>query len=65
MALGNTRSWEIDGGTLTLSGPAGRLARFGARPIPRKVFADHLAALVNSPAPDSAWVPLPASEVLG
>ncbi len=40
------------------------LARFGARPIPRKVFADHLVALVNSPAPDSAWVPLPASEVL-
>ena len=40
------------------------LARFGARPIPRKEFADHLAALVNSPAPDSAWVPLPVSEVL-
>src|SRR5512132_3941761 len=36
------------------------LARFGARTIPRKVFAEHLATLVNSPAPDSAWVPLPA-----
>ena len=40
------------------------LARFGARPIPRKAFAEHLATLVNSAAPDSAWVPLPASEVL-
>ena len=40
------------------------LARFGARPIPRKAFAEHLATLVNSGAPDSAWVPLPASEVL-
>ena len=40
------------------------LARFGARPIPRKAFADRLATLVNSAAPDSAWVPLPVSEVL-
>ena len=40
------------------------LARFGARPIPRKAFAEHLAALVHSAAPASAWVPLPASEVL-
>jgi len=39
------------------------LARFGARPIPRKAFAEHLATLVNSAAPASAWVPLPASEV--
>ena len=39
------------------------LARFGARPVPRKAFAEDLAALVNSAAPDSAWVPLPASEV--
>ena len=39
------------------------LARFGARPIPRKAFADHLATLVNCAAPDSAWAPLPASEV--
>lgn len=30
-ALGNTRSWDVDGATLTLSGPAGRLARFSAR----------------------------------
>jgi leucyl/phenylalanyl-tRNA--protein transferase len=40
------------------------LARFGAEPIPRKEFAGHLAALVNSRPPDMAWVPLPASEVL-
>ena len=40
------------------------LARFGAEPIPRKAFAAHLATLVHSAAPDSAWVPLPASEVL-
>jgi leucyl/phenylalanyl-tRNA---protein transferase len=40
------------------------LARFGARPIPRRAFADHVAALVNSAAPDGAWVPLPVSEVL-
>ena len=39
------------------------LARFGARPVPRKAFAERLATLVNSAAPDSAWVPLPASEV--
>jgi Leu/Phe-tRNA-protein transferase len=40
------------------------LARFGAQPISRKAFAGHLVPLVNSGAPDSAWVPLPASEVL-
>ena len=39
------------------------LARFGARPIPRRVFADQLAALVHSAAPASAWQPLPAGEV--
>lgn len=40
------------------------LASFGARPIPRRVFAERLAALVNSPAPEGAWTPLPVSEVL-
>jgi leucyl/phenylalanyl-tRNA--protein transferase len=40
------------------------LASFGARPIPRRAFAERLAALVNSPAPGGAWTPLPVSEVL-
>ena len=40
------------------------LARFGARPIPRQAFARHVAALVNSPAPATAWRPVPASDVL-
>jgi leucyl/phenylalanyl-tRNA---protein transferase len=40
------------------------LASFGARPIPRRLFAERLAALVNSPAPAGAWTPLPASKVL-
>ena len=40
------------------------LARFGARPIPRREFARQLAALVNSPAPPLPWRPVPASEVL-
>ncbi len=40
------------------------LASFGARPIPRRVFAERLSALVNSAAPEGAWTPLPASEVL-
>jgi len=40
------------------------LASFGARPIPRRVFAEHLAALVNCPAPVGAWIPLPAAKLL-
>ena len=40
------------------------LARFGARPIPRKAFARHLAALVHSAAPASPWEPRPVPEVL-
>jgi leucyl/phenylalanyl-tRNA--protein transferase len=42
----------------------GHLASLGARPIPRAEFADRLGALVNSPAPPDAWVPLPPSCVL-
>lgn len=37
----------------------GHLASFGARPIPRRRFAAHLAQLVNSPAPPSGWTPGP------
>ena len=40
------------------------LANFGARPISRRAFAGHLAALVNCPAPAGAWVPVPAPSVL-
>jgi leucyl/phenylalanyl-tRNA--protein transferase len=40
------------------------LASFGARPIPRREFAERLAALVNSPAPAGAWTPPPADEML-
>jgi leucyl/phenylalanyl-tRNA--protein transferase len=40
------------------------LASFGARPIPRPAFAERLAALVNSAAPQGTWTPLAASEVL-
>jgi leucyl/phenylalanyl-tRNA--protein transferase len=39
------------------------LARFGARPIPRREFAKRLAALVNSPAPSRSWRAVPASDV--
>jgi leucyl/phenylalanyl-tRNA---protein transferase len=38
------------------------LASFGARPIPRKAFAEQLAALVNFPAPEGRWSPVPATE---
>ncbi|MGH8799374.1 MAG: leucyl/phenylalanyl-tRNA--protein transferase [Casimicrobiaceae bacterium] len=31
------------------------LARFGARPIPRREFADRLTRLVNSPLPAGPW----------
>jgi leucyl/phenylalanyl-tRNA--protein transferase len=40
------------------------LASLGARPIPRSEFAGRLSALVNSIAPDDAWVPGPLSGVL-
>jgi leucyl/phenylalanyl-tRNA--protein transferase len=40
------------------------LASFGARPIPRLAFAERLAGLVNCAAPEGAWTPLPASNVL-
>jgi leucyl/phenylalanyl-tRNA--protein transferase len=40
------------------------LASFGARPIPRRVFAERLAALVNCPAPEGVWTPLPAAKLL-
>ncbi len=40
------------------------LASFGARPIPRRAFAERLAALVHSPAPEGTWKPLPAKDVL-
>ncbi|MGH8713272.1 MAG: leucyl/phenylalanyl-tRNA--protein transferase [Casimicrobiaceae bacterium] len=38
------------------------LARFGARPIPRREFAGRLARLVNSPLPAGPWNDGPSSE---
>jgi leucyl/phenylalanyl-tRNA---protein transferase len=39
------------------------LARLGARPIPRKAFADQVGRLVHSTAPSGVWQqPAPASE---
>jgi leucyl/phenylalanyl-tRNA--protein transferase len=40
------------------------LASFGARPIPRQEFAERIAGLVDSPAPQRSWEPLPLEEVL-
>jgi leucyl/phenylalanyl-tRNA--protein transferase len=40
------------------------LASFGARLIPRRVFAEHVAGLVHSSEPDRAWRPEPVSDVL-
>ncbi len=40
------------------------LASFGARPVPRRLFAERVAALVHSAAPAGAWIPLPAEKVL-
>lgn len=37
------------------------LASFGARPIPRRRFAELVAALVHSPSPAGPWAPSPAS----
>jgi leucyl/phenylalanyl-tRNA--protein transferase len=39
------------------------LASFGARAVPRKAFADLVAALVHSDAPDGQWGPTPGSDV--
>ncbi|MEP7183891.1 MAG: leucyl/phenylalanyl-tRNA--protein transferase [Betaproteobacteria bacterium] len=36
------------------------LATFGARPIPRQAFAERVAALVHSAAPDGSWRAVPA-----
>ncbi len=38
------------------------LARFGARPIPRREFADRVARLVNSAQPAESWNEGPAGE---
>jgi leucyl/phenylalanyl-tRNA--protein transferase len=38
------------------------LARFGARTIPRRKFAELLAPLVNSSQPTEAWNYAPAGE---
>jgi leucyl/phenylalanyl-tRNA--protein transferase len=40
------------------------LASFGARPMPRREFADRVARLVDSPAPQAPWEALAAEEVL-
>ena len=39
------------------------LARFGARPIPRRAFAQELARLVNSTQPAELWNSAPPGEV--
>ena len=39
------------------------LARFGARPIPRREFAGWLSRLVHSPQPDIPWAPTAAARV--
>ena len=41
------------------------LASFGARPIPRREFAERIAGLVDSPAPQRSWEPLPAGGSAG
>ena len=40
------------------------LASFGARPIPRRAFAELVAGLVHSSEPDGPWRPEPVSDVL-
>lgn len=40
------------------------LASFGARPIPRAVFAGRVAVLVDSTAPRDPWKPLAVEDVL-
>jgi leucyl/phenylalanyl-tRNA---protein transferase len=39
------------------------LASFGARPIPRRVFAEQVSALVNCAAPAGPWQPVPATDL--
>jgi leucyl/phenylalanyl-tRNA--protein transferase len=40
------------------------LASFGARPIPRRVFAELIARLVHSTGPGEPWTPTSISDVL-
>ena len=40
------------------------LASFGARPMPRREFAEFVARLVDSPAPQESWRVLTVEEVL-
>jgi leucyl/phenylalanyl-tRNA--protein transferase len=40
------------------------LSSFGARPIPRREFAERLTPLVHSTTPVGAWTPVPASDVV-
>jgi leucyl/phenylalanyl-tRNA--protein transferase len=40
------------------------LASFGARPIPRRQFADRVEALVNSSDPGGMWTRIPEPEIL-
>jgi leucyl/phenylalanyl-tRNA--protein transferase len=40
------------------------LAAFGARPIPRRVFAERVAGLVHCPAPSEPWGLAAAADVL-
>ena len=40
------------------------LASFGARSIPRRMFADRVAALVHSTAPPGPWGPVAATDLL-
>ncbi len=40
------------------------LATFGARPIPRREFAERVAALVDSTPAEGPWIPLPVEAVL-
>jgi leucyl/phenylalanyl-tRNA--protein transferase len=39
------------------------LASFGARPIPRRTFAEHVSTLVNCAAPSGPWQPVPAADL--
>jgi leucyl/phenylalanyl-tRNA---protein transferase len=40
------------------------LASFGARPIPRREFAERVVGLVHCPAPGDPWGPPPLADVL-
>jgi leucyl/phenylalanyl-tRNA--protein transferase len=39
------------------------LASFGARPIPRRAFAEQVSALVNCAAPSAPWQPVPTADL--